>query len=82
MDAKIHTATNGYALDTFQVVTAMMPDHYRELCSMVESGLAETIDAISYLLNVLGGRLGLDHGRVLNGRGAFPVSRSLRCRRR
>ncbi|MBC5786282.1 [protein-PII] uridylyltransferase [Ramlibacter sp. USB13] len=45
LDAKIHTATNGYALDTFQVVTAMMPDHYRELCSMVESGLAHTIAA-------------------------------------
>ncbi|HWI80154.1 MAG TPA: ACT domain-containing protein, partial [Ramlibacter sp.] len=45
LDAKIHTASNGYALDTFQVVTAMMPDHYRELCSMVESGLASTIAA-------------------------------------
>jgi [protein-PII] uridylyltransferase len=45
LDAKIHTATNGYALDTFQVVTAMLPDHYRELCSMVESGLAQTIAA-------------------------------------
>lgn len=45
LDAKIHTATNGYALDTFQVVTAMMPDHYRELCSMVESELAGTIAA-------------------------------------
>ena len=45
LDAKIHTATNGYALDTFQVVTAMLPDHYRELCSMVESELANTIAA-------------------------------------
>jgi [protein-PII] uridylyltransferase len=45
LDAKIHTATNGYALDTFQVVTAMLPDHYRELCSMVESELASTIAA-------------------------------------
>jgi [protein-PII] uridylyltransferase len=45
LDAKIHTATNGYALDTFQVVTAMMPDHYRELCSMVESELAGTVAA-------------------------------------
>lgn len=45
LDAKIHTASNGYALDTFQVVTAMMPDHYRELCSMVESELASTIAA-------------------------------------
>ena len=45
LDAKIHTATNGYALDTFQVVTAMLPDHYRELCSMVEAELASTIAA-------------------------------------
>lgn len=45
LDAKIHTASNGYALDTFQVVTAMLPDHYRELCSMVESELANTIAA-------------------------------------
>nr|WP_239134718.1 DUF262 domain-containing protein [Streptomyces sp. SID12488] len=37
------------------------------------SGLAETIDAVSYLLNALGGRLGLDHGAVLSGRGALPV---------
>jgi [protein-PII] uridylyltransferase len=43
LDAKIHTASNGYALDTFQVVTAMLPDHYRELCSMVESELCSTI---------------------------------------
>ncbi|MEU0787409.1 DUF262 domain-containing protein [Streptomyces sp. NPDC006173] len=43
------------------------------------SGLAETIDAVSYLLNSLGGRLGLDHGAVLSGRGALPVmSRLLR----
>ena len=45
LDAKIHTATNGYALDTFQVVTAMLPEHYRELCSMVESDLGHTIAA-------------------------------------
>lgn len=38
-----------------------------------KDGLLETIDSISYLLNSLGGRLGLDHDRVLNGRGAFPV---------
>jgi hypothetical protein len=36
-------------------------------------GLPETIESISYLLNSLGGRLGLDHNRVVNGRGAFPV---------
>jgi [protein-PII] uridylyltransferase len=45
LDAKVHTATNGYALDTFQVVTSMLPDHYRELCSMAESELASVIAA-------------------------------------
>jgi len=40
LDAKVHTATNGYALDTFQVVTTFLPDHYRELISMVETDLA------------------------------------------
>jgi [protein-PII] uridylyltransferase len=43
LDAKIHTASNGYALDTFQVVTSMLPEHYRELISMVQAGLAATI---------------------------------------
>jgi [protein-PII] uridylyltransferase len=44
LDAKIHTAKNGYALDTFQVVTSLLPEHYRELITMVESGLGTTID--------------------------------------
>lgn len=44
LDAKIHTANNGYALDTFQVVTSLLPEHYRELITMVESGLSSTID--------------------------------------
>ena len=41
LDAKIHTANNGYALDTFQVVTAMLPEHYQELITMVETELAQ-----------------------------------------
>jgi [protein-PII] uridylyltransferase len=44
LDAKIHTANNGFALDTFQVVTSLLPEHYRELMSMVESGLSATIN--------------------------------------
>jgi [protein-PII] uridylyltransferase len=43
LDARVHTARNQYALDTFQVVTSSMPDQYRELTSMVESGLAVAI---------------------------------------
>ena len=44
LDAKVHTATNGYALDTFQVVSSMLPEHNRELISMVESELQHTIE--------------------------------------
>ncbi|MBX9611900.1 MAG: [protein-PII] uridylyltransferase [Burkholderiales bacterium] len=44
LDAKVHTARNGYALDTFQVVTSMLPEHYREFSSMVESGLSKAIE--------------------------------------
>ncbi len=44
LDAKIHTADNGWALDTFQVVTSLKPEHYRDLISMVETGLAATLD--------------------------------------
>ncbi len=44
LDAKVHTAANGYALDTFQVVTPMLPEHYREMISMVESELDHTIE--------------------------------------
>ena len=44
LDAKIHTANNGYALDTFQVVSSMLPEHNRELISMIESELEHTIE--------------------------------------
>ena len=47
LDAKIHTAKNGYALDTFQVVSPDLDhenDHFRELAAMVESELDRTIE--------------------------------------
>src|SRR5690606_37612054 len=43
LDARVHTASNGYALDTFQVVTTFLPEHYRELISQVETDLARTL---------------------------------------
>ena len=49
LDAKVHTASNGYGLDTFQIVTAMVPDHYRDLISMVETGLAKTLEEVGPL---------------------------------
>ncbi len=44
LDAKVHTANNGYALDTFQVVTSLSPEHYREFITMVEADLDQTIE--------------------------------------
>jgi [protein-PII] uridylyltransferase len=43
LDAKVHTATNGYALDTFQAVTHFSQEHYRDLINLVETGLTQTI---------------------------------------
>jgi len=44
LDARIHTTKQGYALDTFQVVTtADMDEHYREITSLLENGLAQAI---------------------------------------
>ncbi len=38
-----------------------------------QTGLTMARDACNYLLNLISGRLGLDHDRVLGGRYAFPV---------
>ena len=43
LDARIHTAKNGYALDTFQLVTSAPPEEYREITSMLENDLAKVI---------------------------------------
>ncbi|MBV7429875.1 [protein-PII] uridylyltransferase [Acidovorax sp. sif1233] len=45
LDARVHTANNGYALDTFQVVASSQAGHYRELTHMVESDLVRVIEA-------------------------------------
>ncbi len=49
LDAKVHTAkphkgSQGYALDTFQVVSPTLADHYRELVAMVEADLDRAIE--------------------------------------
>ncbi len=67
LDAKIHTARNGYALDTFQVVTPMLQEHYRELIGMVESELARTLDTQAPLPAV-------SRGRVSRRVKSFPVA--------
>ena len=44
LDARVHTARNGYALDTFQVVAQDQPGAYRELIHLVESDLLRAIE--------------------------------------
>lgn len=67
LDARIHTARNGYALDTFQVVTSMLPEHYRELVSMVESELEQTLERAGPLPPP-------SRGRVSRRVKSFPVT--------
>jgi [protein-PII] uridylyltransferase len=57
LDARIHTTLNGYALDTFQLVTPVLTDQYRELTSMVEFELARTISDADPLPEPSRGRL-------------------------
>jgi [protein-PII] uridylyltransferase len=66
LDAKIHTASNGYALDTFQVVTPLLQEHYRELIHMVETDLARTLETAGPLPPV-------SRGRVSRRVKSFPV---------
>ena len=67
LDAKVHTATNGYALDTFQVVTSLTQEHYRDLINMVETGLTETL-ALAKPLPAVG------RGRVSRRVKSFPIA--------
>lgn len=50
----------------FSALRKVTPDEFR-------AGLAQAQNACNYLLNMISGRLGLDHDRVLGGRYAFPV---------
>ena len=44
LDARVHTTSDGCALDTFLMVTAIMPEHYREFITMVETSLTQTLE--------------------------------------
>jgi len=57
LDAKVHTAKNGYALDTFQVVCDMLEERYRELIYMVEHDLTQTLINVQALPQVSKGRV-------------------------
>ncbi|HMS27360.1 MAG TPA: [protein-PII] uridylyltransferase [Burkholderiaceae bacterium] len=67
LDAKIHTTFDGCAIDTFQVVTASLPEHYQELSSMLEFALARTIEAQDELTAP-------SRGRVSRRVKSFPIT--------
>ena len=71
LDAKIHTANNGYALDTFQVVSPDLleaTDNFRELAAMVEAELDRTIESPAALPRPCTG------GRVSRRVKSFPIA--------
>ncbi|MBU1443582.1 MAG: [protein-PII] uridylyltransferase [Gammaproteobacteria bacterium] len=67
LDAKVHTTTDGYALDTFQVVSSYPTEHHRDLINMVETGLAKT-------LNEAGPLPAPAKGRVSRRVRSFPIN--------
>jgi len=67
LDARVHTANNGYALDTFQVIASALHEHYQELTSMVESELGRAITQTSPLPPP-------SRGRVSRRVKSFPIA--------
>ncbi|MBK6866999.1 MAG: [protein-PII] uridylyltransferase [Burkholderiales bacterium] len=67
LDAKIHTTRDGHALDTFQVVGAVVPQHSREFVDMVQAELPAAIESQAPLRTP---RLGRVSRRVRS----FPIA--------
>ena len=70
LDAKVHTANNGYALDTFQVVSPDLTeptDNFREIAALVEADLDRTIEAAGPLPTP-------GKGRVSRRVKSFPIA--------
>jgi len=57
LDAKVHTTKAGYALDTFQVISPQLEEHYRDLISLVETQLALALNATGPLPEPSRGRI-------------------------
>ncbi|HJV95232.1 MAG TPA: HD domain-containing protein, partial [Albitalea sp.] len=57
LDAKVHTTRAGYALDTFQVISPTMEDHYRDVISLVETQLSQALAATGALPEPSRGRI-------------------------
>ena len=68
LDARVHTSKTNYALDTFQVIMAGgIDEHFRELTSMLETGLANAIAKETPLPNP-------SRGRVSRRVKSFPIA--------
>ena len=67
LDAKVHTTTIGYALDTFMVVSPSLEPHYRDLTSYVESQLGVALQGTGPLPEP--GR-----GRISRRVRSFPIT--------
>ena len=76
LDARVHTAKNGYALDTFQVISPDLSDrsgqsdHFRELAAMVESELDRTIEERGPLPSPAA----IGKGRISRRVKSFPIA--------
>jgi [protein-PII] uridylyltransferase len=57
LDAKVHTTTQGYALDTFLVISPHLEQHYRDLIAYVETQLALALEATGPLPEPSRGRM-------------------------
>jgi [protein-PII] uridylyltransferase len=67
LDAKVHTTRAGFALDTFQVISPHLEDHYRDLISLVETQLADALCATGPLPEP-------KRGRVSRRVRSFPIT--------
>ncbi|MGZ5155421.1 MAG: [protein-PII] uridylyltransferase, partial [Caldimonas sp.] len=67
LDAKVHTTTNAYALDTFLVVSPHFDQHYRDLIAYVETQLTLALEATGPLPEP-------SRGRISRRVRSFPVT--------
>jgi [protein-PII] uridylyltransferase len=67
LDAKVHTTTTGYALDTFLVISPHLEPHYRDLISYVETQLTIALEATGPLPEP-------SRGRISRRVRSFPVT--------
>ncbi len=67
LDAQIHTASNGWALDSFVVVSPHTKVHGRDMITLIETSLAEALKAGAPLPQPA-------HGRLSRRVRSFPVT--------